>query len=291
MTDSLDTGDGAAGRAIADALDLRVDGTWVLTPAGLTSLVDAVGGITVDVTTAISSDLVAVPVGSAQRLNGAQAAAYAAYLASGEPEPARSARIAQVLSGLFTSLPSSTGDMSARLAAAADGSRSTLEQEDLAGRLVAIVKHAAAGEYAATVLPVTEIAAGDDTVLYGLDDAEAAPMLKARFAGALRSDGQEVVRVLVQNGVGTPGLGEQARDLLVDAGFRYVGGGNASTLGRDRTVVAIPSDSQQDRANGTAVATALGLGPDALAVGRDAPTLADVVVVLGADFTAANRTS
>jgi hypothetical protein len=92
--------------------------------------------------------------------------------------------------------------------------------------------------------------------------------------------------VLVQNGVGTPGLGEQARHLLVDAGMRFVSGGNAATLGRDKTVVAIPSDGQRDRERGAAVAKALGLPDDAIAVGKDQPTLADVVVVLGEDFAA-----
>jgi hypothetical protein len=90
--------------------------------------------------------------------------------------------------------------------------------------------------------------------------------------------------VLVQNGVGTPGLGDSARDLLVDAGFRFVGGGNAATLGQPTSAVLVPSNSTANRELGRSVAEALGLPAEVVAVGQEAPTTADVVVVLGADF-------
>ena len=47
------------------------------------------------------------------------------------------------------------------------------------------------------------------------------------------------MRVLVENGVGTPGLVEKARAKLVDAGFRFLNGGNASSFGDDPSTVLV----------------------------------------------------
>ncbi len=286
VRDFLDTGDSAPGQALEDLLDVRVDGTWVLSTQGLAGLVDGLGGIVVDVTTSVTSGQVAVPQGQGQKLTGAQAVAYATYLGRGEPEPVRAARTSQVLTGLLGAMPDSAGEVGTRLDALGATSRSTLSTPDLAARLADLVKTQRAGDLGATVLPVKEISAGGDQTIYGLDAAEAASVVESRFAGAQRPGGEDVVRVLVQNGVGTPGLGEQARDRLVDAGMRFVSGGNAATLGREKTVVAIPSDGQRDRERAAAVAKALGLPDDVIAVGKDQPTLADVVVVLGEDFAA-----
>lgn len=134
------------------------------------------------------------------------------------------------------------------------------------------------------MLPVTELSTGSESTLFSVDDDAAADVVSARLAGALSPAGEDTARVLVLNGVGTPGLGEVARNRLVAAGLRFVPGGNTSQFGREQTAVLVPSSSPQDRAWGSAVAEALGLGPDAVAVGQDDPTLADVIVVLGADF-------
>lgn len=286
LADALRVGDAAPARAVADALGVRVDGSWVLTADGLAALVDALGGIVVDVDTEVTAGDVVVPAGPDRRLDGEAAAALATALEPDEAETARLARQDAVLTAVLAALPSDPGDLADRLAALGEDSRTTggsaLEV------LAAAADDAAAGDYAATVLPVRDLATGGDEPLAGVDDAAAAQVLQRRLPGALAAGG-DTPRVLVQNGVGEPGLGERARDLLVAAGLRYVGGGNAATFGREETVVAIPSDSDRDRERGLAVAEALGLGPGAVAVGREAPTLADVVVVLGQDFADATR--
>jgi len=283
---SLATSDAAPGQALEDLLDVRVDGTWVLTTDGLAQLVDGLGGVVVDVTTSVTAGAVAVPEGQDQKLSGAQAAAYATHLGAGEPEPARSARLSQVLTALFAAMPEGRDDVQTQLDELADTSRSTLSPAELSARLADLAATQRSGDLGAAVLPVKEISTGGDQTMYGLDGAEATSVVEARFAGAQRPGGEDAVRVLVQNGVGTPGLGEQARHLLVDAGMRFVSGGNAATLGREKTVVAIPTDGQRDRDRAAAVAKALGLPDDVIAVGKDQPTLADVVVVLGEDFAA-----
>jgi hypothetical protein len=290
LAEAAALGAGAPGKAVADALDLRVDGTWVLARDDLAGLVDSVGGVVVDVDTEVRADEVAVAAGPGQRLTGTQAVAFSATLGEQEAEAGRLARFDQVLAGLLRGLPVTGGEVQTVLtrAGAAD---STLPAGDLSSLLAAAAEHARAGTYGASVLPVTEISAGGDEVLYGLDADAAADVVRSRFAEARRQGAGEAPRVLVQNGVGTPGLADRARDRLVAAGFRFVGGGNASTLGRQESAVLVPRDGRDQRELATAVAEALGLPETAIAVGREAPTTADVVVVLGADFAATEPTS
>ena len=138
------------------------------------------------------------------------------------------------------------------------------------------------------MLPTRELAAAG-AALRGVDDDAARPELDGRFAGALlpvAAVGE--VRVLVSNGVGRPGLGAAARDLLVADGLLYGGGGNVAEFGRQPgTAVLVASQSQEDRARGEAVAAALGLDAGALQVNRETLVDTDVVVVLGDDFARA----
>ena len=89
----------------------------------------------------------------------------------------------------------------------------------------------------------------------------------------------------MQNGVGTPGLDAKARQLLVDAGFSFVNGGNAASFGRTTTLILIPDDSPESQKWGSDIATALKVPQSDVAVTSDPQSIADVVVVLGADFT------
>jgi hypothetical protein len=202
-----------------------------------------------------------------------------------EAEAARLARFDQALAGVLRGLPATAGDVDEVLSRAG-AMESTVPAGDLAALLAAAGEHVRGAAYGASVLPVTEISAGGDDVLYGLDTEAAAEVIRTRFAEARRQGAGEAARVLVQNGVGTPGLADRARDRLVDAGFRFVAGGNASTLGRQESAVLVPRDRPDQRELATAVAEALGLPEEVIAVGREAPTSADVVVILGADFAA-----
>jgi hypothetical protein len=144
---------------------------------------------------------------------------------------------------------------------------------------------AAGGSLPSTVLPVSEIDSGGAVAAYGLDTDGAARLTRSRLGGAAIAEppgGR--VRVLVQNGVGAPGLGQAARAQLVAAGLRYVGGGNVAGFGVRQTVVLLPDASSAQRARGAAVARALGLGQGSLRITDSAPTVADVVVVLGQDY-------
>ncbi len=289
LTQALAPGRSAVGAALADALDLRVDATWVLDTGALTALVNAIGGVTVDVDVDVTKGqdvgaAVLVAAGPQQRLSGAQAASYAQWLVGSEPEASRLARQDAVVEAALGALP-----------AAADQRRSvlaTLPGAPTGPELAAVVDttgglraEAAAGRLASTLLPVKDIDAGGDTTSYGLDESASAEMVRSRLAGAaLTVPVGGRTRVLVQNGVGTPGLGDAARSRLVAAGLRYVGGGNVEGFGVVQSLVLLPDGSTASRARGAAVVKALGLTADALRVSDTAPTIADLVVVLGRDF-------
>lgn len=284
---ALPSPDGAA-KAVDDLLGLRVAGSWRLTAAGLARLVDAAGGIDVTVDREVvrtqpgGTKVVVVPQGR-QHLDGAGAAAFATYLADGEPEQARAARLSTVLQALLGTLPSTRDGVAALLSGLGNGSRTTVD--DLAARLVQLRADAAAGQVDYDVLPTKVLETGTAQESLSLDADAAASQLRRLLPDALRSPlGVSPVRVLVQNGVGTPGLGEPARDKLVAAGFAYVSGGNAAQLGHQQTLVLVADGTKASRDLGARVAAALGVGADAVRITSSQQSLADVVVILGADF-------
>jgi hypothetical protein len=89
-------------------------------------------------------------------------------------------------------------------------------------------------------------------------------------------------RVLVLNGVGTPGLGDAVRAKLVAADFVFVASRNAERFGYETTQVLVPEATPEAQALGNRVAEALGVQPDVRQ--SDLGTIADVVVIVGADF-------
>ncbi|MGH8969005.1 MAG: LCP family protein [Actinomycetes bacterium] len=280
----------ASADALTDLLGVRVDGRWVLSTAGLTALVDAVDGVQatvdVDVTTrnAEGTETVVVRAGP-QKLDGAAAAAYATFLAADEPEQARMARFNEVLTGVLAGLPDDRAETAKVLEALGDESRSGLEPGALAE--VLSTAHAAAGRenLSSDVLPVNELDTGSDLLSYGVNAGQAADLLRSRLPGALQRDpaGQSV-RVLVENGVGTPGLVEKARQRLVDDGFRFVNGGNAASFDSVESLVLIPDGTSKSQERGQRVAESLGLPDDAVDVSTRGQTVAEVIVILGRDF-------
>ena len=83
------------------------------------------------------------------------------------------------------------------------------------------------------------------------------------------------------NGVGTP-VGDAVRAKLVAADFVFVASRNAERFGYATTQVLVPEATPEARALGVRVAEALGVEPDVRQA--DLGTVADVVVIVGADF-------
>ena len=89
-------------------------------------------------------------------------------------------------------------------------------------------------------------------------------------------------RVLVAERSRHPGLEQDAAQLLRDAGYVFVNGGNANRFGYDKTVVIIPDARRRRRRSGD-VGGRRARGPGQRGAGS-APTgqhVADVIVILG----------
>lgn len=275
--------------ALSDLLALRIDGTLSLGRLALAGIVDFVGGITLDVDVAVTAtdpqtgaETVVVPVGQ-QLLDGTQAAAYALAWLPGEPEAARLARFSAVMTEAIGALPDDQLRVEQMLTSLGGSARTTTTTADAAQFLVRMRDGILAGGQQVRVLPTTQIEAGTglEVVRVDLDAADA--MLGSLLPDAQISD-ESNPRVLVQNGVGTPGLGAEARDRLVSAGMVYINGGNAEEFGRLATLVIVEDASAAAQELGGEVAEALGVPATSVVVAEEGQNVADVVVVLGADF-------
>ena len=276
--------------ALSDLLALRIDGTLSLSRLALAAMVDYVGGITVTVDEPITqtdpktgAETVVVPAGQ-QRLNGTQAAAYALAWLPEEPEASRLARYSAVLTETIKALPDDQVRVEQMLTSLGSSARTTASTADVARFLLTLRAGALAGSQQVRVLPTTDIESGSDLTVVRAD-LPAAEQLLSSVLPTAKLDESARPRVLVQNGVGTPGLGADARDKIVGAGMVFINGGNAESFGHEQTQVIISDDTAQARALGEQVAGALGVPKTAVAVADEGQNVADVVVVLGSDFT------
>jgi hypothetical protein len=244
-------GAGAQAAAVADALRIDVAGTWRVTQDSAAALLQRSGADATALMAAMSADDNTTPEASAAALQ-------------------------PVLKGMVAGLGADTETTLAGLGA---GSRTDLAIADLA----ALLQLAAASEpLPFQTLPLRPLDAGGATPAVTLDRTAAQSLLDGLLAGVARDGAQgDGVRVLVRNGVGTPGLGEGARTKLVSSGLEYVNGGNATGFGYAKSVVLVTPESTEA---GAQVASALGLPATAIQQTPQGQTLADVVVVLGADY-------
>jgi anionic cell wall polymer biosynthesis LytR-Cps2A-Psr (LCP) family protein len=286
LAQSPASGPGAAAAAISNALQVRIDGTWVLDPASLAALVDAEGGVDVTLTDDVlpTDGSVTLDLGvGTSHITGAQADSLALAIGSQEPEASRLARQQILLEAILAKLPADRTRLEPMLQSA--NLVGSLSPASLATILLGMRDDVVADRAASIVVPTNEIDSGSGTSSYGLDDKAAAAMVTERLAGAefpVPPGGR--ARILVQNGIGKPGLGDAARTELVSRGYIFRGGGNAASFGKGPSVVLIPDSSAASRAVGNAVARILGLPTSAVELDSSQTTIADVVVILGSDF-------
>lgn len=276
----------APGNSLADTLDVVVDDTWQLSDGMLASLVDAAQGVLVDVDVdVIEGQQIVVGAGDGQLLNGAQAVAFATYLGDGEAEESRLARFSQVLDQLTQRLPDDRAALIQTLEASGATDRATLDVESLADFLLGYGDLSRSGDASYQALPVDTLETGGPVPSLIVDPEGLERLREGLLADSLPPDagGQEIT-VLVQNGVGTPGLEQEAAQLLRDQGYEFLNGGNASSFEVEESVVLIPDTEPASQALGDDVAATLGLPASAVRVSNQGSTLADVIVVLGADF-------
>ena len=272
--------------AVADLLGVTVDAGWTINLPTLAALIDQVGGITADVDVPVVANRTVLLSPGTQKLTGEQATQYLRYLAPGEQEQSRLARQQEVIDGLLTALPKSTAQVNTALSTLGPRSDSSLPEAKLASFLVGLAGDSRSQALQYDTLPVIPIDPGNGVTSFRVD-ADATTSLVDRLlaqsvpAGARQSGN----RVLVLNGVGTPGLGEKVRAKLVPAGFVFVGSRNNASFGVKQSRVLVKEATPEAQALGAKVAKSLGLSEDAVQT-ADLGSIADVVVVVGSDFKA-----
>jgi hypothetical protein len=270
--------------ALSDLMGVTVDGSWVLDTAAFSRLVDTLGGIEVDVDVPVLSGRTVLLQPGQQRVNGARALALGTYLAPGEQEQSRLARLQAVIDGIVGALPT---DVRALIGSLGKGSASSVGVPVLADLLAGLKKDDGKEQLQYRSLPVIKVDAGTDETRFRVDaDGTRSlvdELLAASVPAGVRSVGN---RVLVLNGVGTPGLGERVRAWLVPAGFVFVGSRNANAFTYQQTQVLVKDATTQGAALGARVARALGVPASSVKVSDQIGTIADVVVIVGRDFKA-----
>ena len=220
--------------------------------------------------------------GAYQHLSGRAAAAYSSMLAGGEAETSRMARWSQTLAATLGRLPTTSGATLGLLAAGGtgvwtdgslNGPATTLTAAGLAQRDSVLWT----GD-----LPVQGLGTGE--YAYRVDATAAARVVAQRFARSRIVLPPGTPSVYVVDGVGTPGLVLAVRDRLVGEQLEYAGARQASHLGQRRSQVLVSDGSADSIAAAQRVAKALGLPTSAVAVDTIGQQLADVMVVVGADW-------
>jgi hypothetical protein len=270
--------------ALSDLVGVTVDNGWVITTPLLAQLVDAFGGVPVDVDVPVVRGQTVVLTPGPQSLTGEQALQFMLYLGPEEQEQSRLARVQEVLDGLINVLPRTSEELAQQLQVLGRRSDSTLAPPELAAFLIGLATDDEAGKLQYDTLPVVPIDPGNGVTALRLDAPRLRPVVDRLFADSVppgvREGGN---RVLVLNGVGTPGLGEAVRAKIVPAGFVFVDSRNAPTFGYERTQILVAQATPEAQALGERVAKALGVAPTSIMT-QDFGTVADVVVVIGADF-------
>ena len=280
---------------LSAALGVRLDASWLLGPAGLAGLVDAAGGVQVDVDRSVTAQRLGLRPGPA-RLTGTQAAGYVTGLAANEQAEARLSRFQQVLSAVVLALPADRARLGAVVAGLAPEATGTAPDAVVAD-LLAAVRAAAGGEpLPGTIVPL-RLVTNDDGDLVGraLDTTAGRALVARLLPGAVAGAGRVAVRLV--DGTGRPGLTDAALSRLRAAGLGAQVTVGATTTATDgatggatarpvpRSVVEVAGADEAAKEAGARVATALGLPADAVRLG-EATGGADVRVVLGPDFAA-----
>ncbi len=126
-------------------------------------------------------------------------------------------------------------------------------------------------------MPVKPISVGDQR-FFEPQRAEIADLV-LQWWGVRVDQQKQPLRVIVYNGVGTPGVAGKAAQQLIREGFRVVDSKNADNFDYKTTQVLLYHGTQADAGK---VTSALGVGE--VSVESAAQDIADMIVIVGADY-------
>jgi hypothetical protein len=272
----------AGADTVSDVLGVNIAGVWGMDETTFAALVDEMDGLPVTTTVAVpaGASRPAVALGK-ETLTGAQAVAYAAYTVKGESAEAQTDRFGQVVAAMLAVLPTNPVVVTGYLNHLGIVNDPTLPESRLSPILGALAAEQQAGKF--TVQPLPMRTDGSEE----LDYQAASPVVANLLGGVLKSGSAagQLPRVLVEDGSGATGqastiLRSAAEAKLANAGYTEADGATAAA--RSTTVVEIASSDEQSAAQ--QVAQTLGLPSSDVRVVPNLSTVADVTVVLGADW-------
>lgn len=271
---------------LANLLGLDLDGGAAISEQGWSSLVERLGGLTLDVPEALTrtdedgTRTVRFQPG-VQPLDGPRVAEYLTFREEGESELQRLPRVQRVLEAMLDKIHQDPALLDAVFA---DGAPmvDAPDAEALRFLLTSLADAHAADELDVRTLPVTAIGSGDDAS-YRIDEERVASLVEERLAPSRPSAaGQEGRRLQVLNGNGTPGIGSQVAERLQPAGFRLVETGNAASFDVPETRIVVYDDAPEQLAIAQQARELLGVGR--IEVSENPVTVVDVTVIVGQDF-------
>jgi hypothetical protein len=269
--------------------NITIDGSWLLSTTQLASLIDALGGVTVDVDVDVvqhtggGGGRILVAAGSQRHLSGAQAVEYATYTASANEDAAlQLARLQQVIDATALALPPSATGIAARLRSLGASGESTLGATKLSSFLVGFAAaERGTGTLLPTDLPTTIIDSGG-APSYSIDTSGAAALVNSHLSASLPADaGTHRTSVYLLNGVGSPGLVATTCARLAAKDITYAGSRNAATFNHPTSSIVV---SNANIPLGYEVADALNLPHSDVLRSSSTQTIADVIVTLGGDY-------
>jgi hypothetical protein len=139
------------------------------------------------------------------------------------------------------------------------------------------------GNVALIPLPVKPLNVGDQTYLEP-QRAEIADLLETWWGVSL-SDVEDVVRVIIYNGAGVPGIAGEAAQELIRSGYRVVDTKNADSFDYATTKVIVQNGPVE---NADGILKVLGTG-EVLEQPAD-QQVADIIVIIGKDYKPASDT-
>jgi hypothetical protein len=300
--------------AISDSLGVQVNAVWSMDETTFAALIDLFGGVTVTTNTAVPAvgsaqptstptstskatanptstpssgpnpapkvTTSAIPEGS-QKLDGAQALAYALYQGKGDSIDTQVNRFGQVLSALLADLPTQEDLVNSYLNQLGIVPDPALPQAKLAAMLAQMAAEQQAGQFTVKSLPL------QDNATDQLDFTAAGPIISSLLGGTVQSGlaSGGTARVLIEDATGTTGnedslLQSAATAKLISAGYSYVG--SAVVSKRTTSVIEIPTGADQSAAG--EVAQTLGLPTGDVKVVSGMSEISDVTVIVGTDW-------
>ena len=289
---ALPDGQRLSTQAVSNMLGgVTIDGSWRLTTDELSRLVNIVGGVTVDVDANVIKKVgkrrvLYLQKGDGQHLTGSQAVLYATFVAGGEDSTGSLPRLQTVLDALFSKLPADPTAAGRLVASVGPDAGSSLGARRLGQLLdgLAADDKSSSGGVLPIVLPVQKIDSGGEPV-FRVDDDKTHTLVLSNLNESLPASARVArKRILLQNGVGTPGLVGPACQRLTAAGYSVVGSGNANSFNYNQSKVLVFDNSIASAQLGDKVAQTLRLSTNDVAVSTEGQNVADVIVILGKDF-------